>query len=204
MSPVAPLLNRIPLVRSAVLVVAMVAAVAVASSASGSRNDSVAIRPGVGIGPINLGMTGQQVRRVLGRPSAVMTRRVIGGRPYVKFQWGLGDWNVGLLGRKGNRRVVLVGTALGRHRTPEGLGVGTRESRLWRELRGRIRERDCDQYLMGAVTDLEWFVRAANAETVFFPEAARSCHLPGTCVGADYLYVGQVEVRASPLIGCAL
>jgi hypothetical protein len=181
----------------------MAAAVAVASSASGSPDDRAAIRPGVGIGPINLGMTGEQVRRALGKPRAVVTRRVIHGRPYVVFQWGLGDWNVGLLGRKGNRRVVLVGTALARHRTPEGLGVGTRESRLWRELRGRIRERDCDQYLMGAVTDLEWFVRAKNAETIFFPEAARSCHLPGTCVGADYLYVGIVEVRASPVMGCA-
>jgi hypothetical protein len=186
----------------------MAAAVAVASSASGSPDDRAAIRPGVGIGPINLGMTGQQVRRALGKPRAVVTRRVIHGRPYVVFQWGYGDWNVGLLGRKGNRRVVLVGTALGRHRTPEGLGVGTRESRLWRELDGRIRERDdSGRYrppnspipLEGA----EWFVRAKNAETIFFPEAARSCRLPGACVGVDYLYVGIVEVRASPVMGCA-
>jgi hypothetical protein len=180
----------------------MAAAVAVASSASGTRNDSVAIRPRVGIGPINLGMTGQQVRRAVGRPRAVITRRFIDGRPYVELEWGLGDWKVGLLGRKGNRRVVLVGTALGRHRTPEGLGVGTRESRLWRELRGRIRERDCDQLRLGAVTDLQWFVRAKNAETIFFPHAARPCTY--TCVSVNYLYVGTVEVRASPVIGCAV
>lgn len=189
------------------MIVATAAAVAVASSASGSRNDSVAIRPGVGIGPINLGMTGQQVRRALGRPRAVMTRRVINGRPYVKFQWGPGDWNVGLLGRKGNRRVVLIGTALGRHRTPEGLGVGTRESRLWRELRGRIRERDCSGRIKppnwpdptGA--GAEWFVRANNAETIFLPHAARACT---SWCSVDYLYVGAVEVRASPVIGCAV
>jgi hypothetical protein len=180
----------------------MAAAVAVAASASGSPNDSVAIRPGVGIGPINLGMTGRQVRRALGRPRAVIARRVIDGRPYVELEWGLGDWNVGLLGRKGNRRVVLVGTALGRHRTPEGLGVGTRQSRLWRELGGRIRERDCNQHMMGSVTDLQWFVRAKDAETIFFPHAARPCTY--TCVSVDYLYVGTVEVRASPVIGCAM
>jgi hypothetical protein len=179
----------------------MAAAVAVASSASGSPTDSVAIRSGVGIGPINLGMTGQEVRRALGKPRAVMARRVIDGRPYVELEWGLGDWNVGLLGRKGNRRVVLVGTALGRHRTPEGLGVGTRESRLWQALRGRIRERDCWEHT-NSVDDLQWFVRARNAETVFFPHAARPC--THVCVAVDYLYVGAVEVRASPVIGCAV
>jgi hypothetical protein len=194
-------MRQYPVVRSAVVLVAMAAAVAVASSASGSPNDSVAIRPGVGIGPINLGMTGQQVRRALGRPRAVMTRRVIDGRPYVELEWGLGDWKVGLLGRKGNRRVVLVGTALGRHRTPEGLGVGTRESRLWRELRGRIRERDCLQHT-NSIDGIQWFVRARNAETIFFPHAARPCTY--ICVSVDYLYVGTVEVRASPVIGCAV
>jgi hypothetical protein len=187
-------------VRTALVIVAT-AAVAVASSASGSPNDSVAIRPGVGIGPINLGMTGQQVRRALGRPRGVITRRIIDGRPYVELEWGLGDWKVGLLGRKGNRRVVLVGTALGRHRTPEGLGVGTHESRLWRELRGRIRERDCHQLRIGFSDDLQWFVRARNAETIFFPHAARACT---SWCSVDYLYVGTVEVRASPVIGCAV
>jgi hypothetical protein len=195
-------------VRSAVLFVAVAVAVAVASTASGSPDDRAAIRPGVGIGPINLGMTGEHVRRALGKPRAVITRRVIDGRPYVEFQWGLGDWNVGLLGRKGHRRVVLVGTALARHRTPEGVGAGTRESRLWRELRGRIRERDCSirprpPNSPPAVEDVEWFVRATNAETIYLPEEARNCRFPGGCVGVDYLYVGSVEVRASPVTGCA-
>jgi hypothetical protein len=189
-------------VRKAVVIVALTAAVAGASSASGSSTDSVAIRPGVGIGPINLGMTGRQVRRALGTPRAVITRRVVEGRTYVELEWGLGDWNVGLWGRKGNRRVVLVGTALGRHRTPDGLGVGTRENRLWQELRGRIRERDCNQHMVGSVTDLQWFVRARNAETIFFPHAARPCTY--TCVAVDYLYVGTLEVRAAPVIGCAV
>jgi hypothetical protein len=107
-------MRHYPVVRSAVLFAVMAAAVAVATSASGSPDDNAALRPGVGIGPINLGMTGEHVRRALGRPRAVITRRVIAGRRYVEFQWSLGDWNVGLLGRKGNRRVVLVGTALAR------------------------------------------------------------------------------------------
>jgi hypothetical protein len=186
----------------AALVLVAAVAVVVTSSAAGRTDERVAIRPGVGIGPINLGMTAQEVRRALGRPRAVITRRVIDRRPYVELEWGLGDWNVGLLGRKGNRRVVLVGTALGRHRTPEGLGVGTRESRLRRELRGRIGERDCNPHMVGSVTDRQWFVRATNAETVFFPQAAQPCTY--VCVGVDYLYVGAVEVRASPVIGCAV
>lgn len=185
------------------MVTAIAAAVAVASSASGSSKGSSAIRPGVGIGPINLGMTGQQVRRKLGRPRAVVSRRVIAGRPYVVYQWGLGDWNVGLLGRRGNRRVVLVGTSLPRHRTPSGLGVGTRERRLWRVLQASIRERDCKPNVIDYLArDVEWFLRARNAETVFLPEPAQSCRL--TCVSADYLYVGVVEVRAPPLTGCAV
>jgi hypothetical protein len=189
-------------VRIAALVLFAALAVVVTSSAAGRTDERTAIRPGVGIGPINLGMTGREVRRALGRPRAVITRRVIDGRPYVELEWGLGEWNVGLLGRKGNRRVVLVGTALGRHRTPEGLGVGTRQSRLWQELRGRIRERDCKESVITTDgSDLHWFVRARNAETVFFPHAARPCTY--VCVSVDYLYVGTVEVRASPVIGCA-
>jgi hypothetical protein len=177
----------------------MAAAVAVAPSASGSPNDGIAIRPGVGIGPINLGMSGQKVRRALGRPRAVIERRVLRGQPYVEFEWDYGAWNVGFLGRKGHRRVVLVGTTLGRHRTPEGLGVGTRESRLWRELRGHIREREC--WRQGRRN--QWFVRDKNAETIFFPQSARSCPHTG-CPTVLYVYVGSVEVRTSPVIGCTV
>lgn len=162
------------------LIVVVAAALAAAPSAS-SR--SVPVRLGVGIGPINLGMTGQQVRRALGRPTAVIERRVIGGRPYVELDYGLGRWNVGLIGRKGSRRVVLVGTGLARHRTPQGVGVGSTAGQIERELRGS-RRRIC------RFANVHWYLRTGSTETVFFSARYESV-------------VIAVEVRSLPTLGCA-
>jgi hypothetical protein len=175
-----------PIVRRALALLGLAVAAAGAPSASGSPNDGVAIRLGVGIGPINIGMSGQQVRRALGEPRAVMQRRVLRGQPYVEFEWNYGDWWVGLIGRRGARRVVLIGTALSRYRTTEGHGVGTTETRLWRELRGRLRERRCHP------SD-HWYMRHGQRETIFFrlwqPEPKP-------------VIVGRVEVRREPALGC--
>jgi hypothetical protein len=133
--------------------------VAVASSASGAPERSVPIRLGVGIGPINLGMSGQQVRRALGAPRAVIERRVIRGVPYVEFEYRFGQWNVGLLGRKGHRRVVVVGTGLARHRTPEGIGVDSTEDRLI-DAYPRLRRPGCPP-------GNEWLLRRGHTETIF-------------------------------------
>jgi hypothetical protein len=168
------------------VVVAVALAASLAPSAAGRSDERIAIRPGVGIGPLNLGMTGEDVRRVLGPPRAVVERRVLRGKPYVELEWSLGDWYVGLLGRPGHRRVVMVGTALFRHRTPEGLGVGTDENRLWRELRGRVRERWCRP-------STHWYVRQGRRETIFLPIWQR----PPTA-----MVVGRVQVRAEPALGC--
>lgn len=171
-----------PLSIRVVLVAALLASVGV-PSAAGSSSKSVPIRLGVGIGPINLGMTGQQVRRALGRPTAVIERRVIGGRPYIELDYGLGRWNVGLIGRKGSRRVVLVGTGLARHRTPQGLGVGSTAGQIERELRGS-RRRIC------RFANVHWYLGTGSTETVFF-----SARYESVTVG--------VEVRAAPTLGCA-
>jgi hypothetical protein len=78
------------------------------------------------------------------------------------------------------RRDSLWRGALARHRMPAGLGVGTRERRLWRVLQARIQERDCRPNVIDKLArDVEWFV-------------------------ADYFYVGAVEVRAPPISGCAV
>jgi hypothetical protein len=165
------------------LVVAFALALLTASaSASASPSKSLPIRVGVGIGPINLGMTGAQVRQALGRPRAVIERRVIRGRPYVEFEYQYGAWNVGLLGRKGQRRVVLVGTGLARHRTPQGLGVGSTARQVERGLRGS-RQRLCG-------SRSHWFYRTGPTETVFYP--------------ARYEKIAvAVEVRAPATVGCA-
>jgi hypothetical protein len=164
------------------LVFALLAVVGV-PSAAGSSSRSVPIRLGVGIGPINLGMSGQQVRRALGRPTAVIERRVIGGRPYVEFDYGLGRWNVGLLGRKGSRRVVLVGTGLERHRTPAGLGVGSTGRQIERRLRG-------SQVRICGFANTQWYLRRGSTETVFHPDR-------------DDNVAVAVDVRTTPALGCA-
>jgi len=166
------------------LAVVVACAVIAAPSAVGSPARSVPIRVGVGIGPINLGMTEKQVRRALGRPSGVVERRVVRGQPYVKLQWGYGTWDVGLLGRKGRRRVVVVLTSLERHRTPQGLGVGSTQRQVARRLPG-TRERICGFGIA------EWYLRRGSAETVF--------HAGGT--GPPV--ADAVDVRMAPALGCA-
>jgi hypothetical protein len=160
-------------------------AIVLAPSASGSSERSVPIRIGHGIGPINLGMTGAQVYRALGRPRTVVDRKVIRGRPYVEFEYGYGRWTVGFYGRKPNRRVVLVLTALGRHRTPEGLGVGSSDREVRRGLRG-IRERTCNNPNIW----INWYLRQGNTELVFHP-------------GGHPIEVNAVDVRSAPVLGCA-
>jgi hypothetical protein len=175
--------------RSAVLVL-LGLGVAVASSASGAPERSVPIRLGVGIGPVNLGMTGAQIRRALGRPQAVAERRTVGGQPYVELQYGLGAWAIGFLGRPGSRRVVLIATGLARHRTPDGVGVGTTERTFWRRVRGKgFRRRHCER---GIVRVTHWVVGRGSVETVFRPGGP-----------FNQQEVHSVEVRRSPAVGCA-
>ena len=173
--------------KRALVLAALAAALAAVPTASPR---SVPIRVGVGIGPINLGMTGPQVYRALGRPRAVIERRVVRGQPYIEFEYQFGAWNVGFLGRKGRRRVVLVGTGLARHKTPEGVGVGTKEAEFWRRLRGEsYRRRVCEG---GLVRVRHWVRTRGDTETVFFPG--------GSFTDAE---VTGVEVRAKPTVGCA-
>lgn len=159
-------------------------AIVLAPSASGSTETSLPIRIGHGIGPVNLGMTGTQVYRALGRPRTVVERRMIRGRPYIEFEYGFGTWTVGFYGRKPNRRVVLVLTALGRHRTPEGLGVGSSDREVRRALRG-VRERTCNN----PNTWFNWFLRRGSTELVFHP-------------GGHPIEVTAVDVRSAPVLGC--
>jgi hypothetical protein len=178
------------MIRRWVALVLVGCGVAVASSASGAPERSVPIRVGQGIGPVNLGMTAAQVRRSLGRPQGVVERRMAGGQPYAELQYGFGAWAVGFLGRTGNRRVVLIATGLARHRTPDGVGVGTKEGQFWRRVRGKgYRRRTCDR---GLVRVTHWVLARGGVETVFLP-------------GGSFtdLEVDSVEVRRSPVIGCA-
>jgi hypothetical protein len=183
---------RIDMIHRAALVTVAALAVGLAPNASGSAERSVPIRIGVGIGPIKLGMGGQQVRRLLGRPRTVVERRVVLRQPYVELEYGYGAYSVGLLGRRGQRRVVLIATGLVRHKTPEGVGVGTTERAFFRRMRGRgVRQRDC--YPQRGAT--HWLLRRGRTETIFIPQ-------PTVRVGETREIV-SVEVRTYPTTNCA-
>jgi hypothetical protein len=107
--------------------------------AAGGANEL--IRPGKGIGRVELGMSEAQVRRALGTPQAVIRRRVGFGRLSVEWQFDGGAWRVRLLGRRGSLRVTSVATMARRERTREGFGVGTQERTLRRRYGRALR---CD------------------------------------------------------------
>jgi hypothetical protein len=111
------------------LIAAGVLALALAAldSALARTSRETVVRPGRGIGKVTLGMTQAQVRRALGPHRSVARRRELGfGQRYVELQWGYGEWSVGLQGRPGRMRAVMVGTTLRSQRTRSNLGTGSR------------------------------------------------------------------------------
>ena len=103
-----------------------VAATAVGPVEARPARDAL-IRPGVGIGRIQLDMPLAKVRAVLGKPTSVAKRRRLGfGSEYVEYTWGDAPaWRVGVLGRPGSQLVVVVATGLAREKTRSGVGVGS-------------------------------------------------------------------------------
>jgi hypothetical protein len=159
-------------VRTLLLVVAVAAGLAAGSAGAAPSRDTL-IRPGQGIGKVSIGMTEAQVRARLGRPGAMRTRRVGFGSTFVELQYDDGYFWVGLLGRPGRMRVHSVGTIQEFQRTPQGFGVGTRETRLAREYGARMR---CDRLWINdnfspAFVGNRWrdcvVNRGSGAETVF-------------------------------------
>ena len=120
-------------------VIALAAAAAAATLAPGAAGTDLRIRPGEGIGRVDLGMTEPQVRRALGRPKWTVRRRGGFGRRELELQFGESDYFVRLAGAQGRLRVVAVGTTLRSERTPQGFGVGTPERRLARAFGPRFR-----------------------------------------------------------------
>ena len=112
------------------LAIAVVALAAASVALVRPGGAETAIRPGVGIGPIRLGMTEQAVRRVLGRPSAEQRARSGQIRILHLNYYLRGEYRVILRGRPGALRVTLVGTISRAQKTPNGVGVGSREARV--------------------------------------------------------------------------
>jgi hypothetical protein len=125
----------------ALLVAGLAAAIVTAGGAAGARSATAVIRPGVGIGPIRLGMSSAQVRRALGRPAYARGSRAGFDRLLIEYSYWPDGYTVHLLRRAGRTRVVSVETTLRTQRTRGGLGVGTSARRLAKELPGaRCRE----------------------------------------------------------------
>jgi hypothetical protein len=115
-------------------------AVTTGSAGAGPARNAL-IRPGVGIGRIELNMRLAEVRRALGRPTSVAKRRRLGfGSEYVEYTWGgAPNWRVGVIGRPGDQDVVMVATGLAQEKTRTGVGVGSTYKAARRRLGTRAR-----------------------------------------------------------------
>jgi hypothetical protein len=122
-------------------------ALALVASAGAAPQRDARIRPGIGIGEVKLGMSLAQVRAAWGKPQSVTTRRRGRGARRLELQYDFAAYVVTLHGSPGRERVVSVGTTLAKERTSQGLGVGSRERRLQRVLRGHLRCEQLDTFI---------------------------------------------------------
>jgi hypothetical protein len=112
-----------------------VAALAVAGAASAADAPHVqrAIVPGQAIGKVRLGMSLAQVRKVLGRPEAVISRRKgVFGRERVEYSWNFTEWRIMFEVGRGQSEAVSIRSSIRNEKTKEGIGVGTLQQRLER------------------------------------------------------------------------
>ena len=105
----------------------LLAAVLAAAPAGGAPGRTALVRPGAGIGKVQLGMTLAQVRSAVGRPQVLNRRVRVGfGRTYVEYAWNYGELTVGFFARAGRLHAARISTTSPRERTREGLGRGSR------------------------------------------------------------------------------
>ena len=122
-----------------IALLSLVAGLTIAAAAGAAPHSSQLIRHGVGIGKVRLGMTEEQVRAALGRPTWVVQTRTGFGGVRRELQFDDASYTVVLRRRAGVFRAVAVSTIVRRERTREGLGVGSLEARVRRAYGGRLR-----------------------------------------------------------------
>jgi hypothetical protein len=129
------------------------------------------IRPGKGIGKVDLGMTLPQVKAAMGRHDTGWSEPRGLGLRYLELTWDGGPedhFAVGLLGRPGALRVVSVITTRPGERL-RGVGPGTTVAKLRRTLRG-LRCRTIFPPGDGTIIQTEYYLGAPNGpQTVFVP-----------------------------------
>jgi hypothetical protein len=131
------------------------------------------IRPGQGIGKVNLGMTQAQARRALGPPDTGWSEQRGLGIRYLELVWDRGPdqmFTVGLLGRPGRLRVATMWTTQRSERTPAGFGPGSSRARLLRRVRGLRCQNVWRRDGSGHIVRTEFVLgRLGGPETVFVP-----------------------------------
>ena len=152
------------------LLLTLAAVVAAASAAAAPTSDAL-IRPGKAIGKARLGMSEADVRHALGRPLAVVRKRVGFGREEVELQYADGYLFVHLRGPRSALRIVRIVTFQRSERTAAGVGVGSRERALLRAYRGKLRcsklETERRAGTVFVVADRTCTLAAGAARTVF-------------------------------------
>jgi hypothetical protein len=137
--------------------------------ASGARD--ALIRPGKGIGKVDLGMTLAQVKRALGRHDTGWSERRGLGLRYLELTWDGGPedyFAVGLLGRPDRLRVVSIMTTRPAE-SLRGVGPGTTVATLKRAFRG-LRCRTLWPAGGGTMIQTEYWLGARNGpQTIFVP-----------------------------------
>ena len=129
------------------------------------------IRPGKGIGRVDLGMTLAQVKQAMGRHDQGWSEQRRLGHRYLELTWDSGpedSFAVGLLGRPGALRVVSVTTTRPAERL-RGVGPGATVSKLKRAIRG-LRCRTVWPAGGGTIVQTEYWLGAPNGpQTIFVP-----------------------------------
>jgi hypothetical protein len=149
---------------------ALIVSVALLCVPAASGRDAL-IRPGQGIGQVDLGMTLAQVKRALGRHDTGWSERRGLGLRYLELTWDSGPedyFAVGLLGRPGRLRVVSVVTTRPAERL-RGVGPGATVARMKRTFRG-LRCRTLWPAGGGTIIQTEYWLGARNGpQTIFVP-----------------------------------
>jgi hypothetical protein len=109
---------------------------AAGGTAEAASQASRVIRPGMGVGKLNLGMTEAEVRRAMGQPWAVIRRPAGFGLRSVEYQYDLAAYTVRFVGARGRLRAVRITTIVRKERTPKGIGPGSLERDLVRAYPG--------------------------------------------------------------------
>ncbi len=139
----------------------------------GSSARDALIRPGKGIGKVDLGMTLPQVKKAMGRHDTGWSEQRGLGRRYLELTWDGGPedtFSVGLLGTPATLRVVTMWTTQPRERTPAGFGPGSSRARLLRTVRGLRCQIVWRRDGSGHIVRTEYVLgRRGGPETVFVP-----------------------------------